>query len=330
MENNRKEYRRGCLRFGGLTAVLLIALSLALYFGLLTEDPSGMAIVLIGVLASVVFFIWHVGSMNHLLDVPEMEAEPKSKSDLTTQWGIECGVSFGGVYALIMLLGTSMNGQLGEALSAIVIGCPLIGLIVGFVVKAIARFFAPREYRPWKTYEGYAAYLKREEERKRKAAAQAARYAQSSQNRSTYSQPTSSPEPAQSTPSASSVRGRIYRNGSEVGFYTSDAVFRGEGLFAEKLGNYRDGTIDDDSGIISRNIVGRYEWSSVYNGYLIYAGDSRSNFIGRVLRSGTIEAAKQPEGLTEIVLQGTEYTTIGRFTGDPEGAAAAAYLLLFH
>lgn len=160
-ENNLAAYRRGCQMYGIVMAGGLIALSVALYFGLLKEDPDGLAVVAIGVLSAVTFYCWHMSERYRLLNIPEMSADAWSGSKLAGQWGLECGVSFGGVYAIVMLVGTCMKGQLEETLLITVVGSLMAGLIVGVVARLIAGFFVPAEYLPWETLAGYEAYKER-------------------------------------------------------------------------------------------------------------------------------------------------------------------------
>lgn len=325
MENNRKEYVVRCAVFTAIVTIAIIGFYIWMTNNSSAYDASKGYWV--GIITAVVFVLCQVAYLYRTLRIPDDRAESIERKANAKIWAKIAAAAFGGALVLSGLIMTSIGDLLGLA-----VGGALYGVITYFVSLPLARILSPKKYIPWRTEEGYQAYLRREEQRRREAAAKAARYSQYSQSHSTYSQPPSSPEPAQSTTSASSVRGRIYRagfNGSELGYYTSDTVYKANGFSDSKLGTYQSGRIDDDSGVWSAHTVGRYEWSSTYGGYLIYEGDSKTNFIGRVLRNGDIQAAKQPHGVTEIVLQGTEYTTIGRFTGDPEGAAAAAYLLLF-
>lgn len=332
MEDSRKAY---VVR--GLCFALLMAIGIIVFYNRMagnSEAYDAWKGYWVGAVTAVVFLGWQAISLYREYNMPEEKAEPIKRKDNARNWARQIALSFGGVLMSVALLTAGSEGldTVINNLFAVVLGSGLWGGLVYFVSLPFAFVLSPKEYKPWRTEEGYQAYQRREEQRRREAAAKAAYLAQHMQNTTSYTSPTSA-VPGQSIAPVSDVRGRIYRgqfSGTEIGYYTGDSIYKkGDFLTDAKVGKYSSGRIDDDSGIWSMNTVGRYEWSSTYGGYLIYAGDARKEFVGRVCRNGDIQAAKQPHGVTEIVLSGVEYTTIGRFTGDPEGAAAAAYLLLF-
>lgn len=332
--NNRNSYRIRCILFMLIMSVGLLILCWLLYNSMLREDPDGWVFLLIGGLTALVFCVWHIIGMIALLNTPEMKADRMTKSAIISVWSIEYGVSFGGVYAVTMVVGTYMNNSLSGALPAIVVGCPLLGIIAFFIACAAAMVIAPKEYRPWLTQEGYQAYLQREQERRMQADIRAAQLAGRIQSPSVTPPATSMP-PVTSSP-IGGVQGRVFQgqsSGPEIGYYTNDSVYRHSSIpfSVTKVGKYHDGIITDDSGIFSSPTIGRYTWDDVYNCYLLYRGDTQEKFIGRVLRNGEIQAAKHPDcGPLGDLVSPVEYKTIGRYNGDPEGAAAAAYILLFH
>lgn len=325
MENNRKEYVIRCVIF---TMVMAVAI-MGLYLAMAGSGPFTTEWIVIGGASVATLILLQLVSMQFTLRIPDDRAEPISRSHNAKKWAWLATISV----VLGMVIGALLTGSIvGDALANLTFACALFGAVSYPVARGVAWIVSLEQYRPWRTQQGYAAYLNRENARRMKRASYATAYIQQHQN-SNPSGYTVSTAPEHTSVSASSVRGHIYRvgfNASEVGYFTGDTIYKKDGIWNDtKLGTYRDGRIDDDSRLYSMHTVGRYEWSSTYGGYLIYAGDSRKEFIGRVCRNGDIQAAKQPNGVTEIVLQGVEYTTIGRFTGDPEGAAAAAYLLLF-
>lgn len=332
MEDNRKSYA-----IRGLLFAALMAIGIVTFYNHTAGDSEAhdaWKIYLVGIVTVAVFAVLLIWMLVAEYNTPDEKAEPIKRGANAQLWSFMLAVSCGGVLVVAALLQSIAYGFSGiiESLLTIVVGCGIFGVVVYFVSLPIAFILSPKEYRPWRTEEGYQAYQRREEQRQREAAARAVYLAERLQNTPSYT-PTSTTTPAQSTAPAADVRGRIYRgqySGTEVGYYTRDTIYKkGDFLTDTKVGKYSYGRIDDDSGVWSAHTVGLYEWSSAYGGYLIYAGDSRKEFVGRVCRNGDIQAARQPRGVTEIVLSGVEYTTIGRFTGDPEGAAAAAYLLLF-
>lgn len=325
MEDNRKSYL-----VRGLIFAALMAVGIVLFYNYMmgnSEAQDARKGYWVGIATAGVFIIWQIVLLYKEYNVPEEKAEPIKRKANAKRWAKIMAVSFGGVLAVAALLMSSVDDLLG-----IIVGCGLYGVLTYFISLPFAFMLSPKEYRPWRTEEGYQAYQELEEQRAREAAARAAYMAEQMQNSSDNTSAATAVT-APSTAPVSDVRGRIYRgqySGTEVGYYTGDTIYKkGDYLTDTKVGKYSYGRIDDDSGVWSAHTVGLYEWSSTYGGYLIYAGDSRKEFVGRVCRNGDIQAAKQPHGVTEIVLSGVEYTTIGRFTGDPEGAAAAAYLLLF-
>lgn len=330
-DNNRHEYSIRCTIFSIVMAVIMAA-AWAFLYNRYGDESERLEYVMVGTLSVVVFLASQYIKVKWDLHLPDEKAESIDRGALSKFWALCFGCSFGGVFAATLLVSCLINKETPDLLM-IVLGCGLFGFVAYFASLPIAFLIAPKVYLPWRTTEGAEAYQKREEERRIKREAQLVYFVQQAQNNSSYTPPSPVSTPAQTSAPTANVRGRVYRagfSGSEVGYYTNDTIYKSGGIvFDTKVGSYRDGRIDDDAGIWSAHVVGRYEWSNVYSGYLIYAGDSKKEFIGRVCRNGDIQAAKQPHGITEIVLSGVEYTTVGRFTGDPEGAAAAAYLLLF-
>ena len=331
MKNNKYEYS---IRCGVFTVIMTIG---AILFWWLspgtTSAYDGWKAYPLGLVTGIAFAALQYFDTQKLLKIPEKNADGIPRNENAGNWATGFTACFAGVF----LLGAVIDnlGRLGELFAHVielVLGIGLISVIAYFITYIVAWLCSPKMYKPWDTQAGYEAYLAREEQRKLETQIRAAQLAARMQNATVSTQTTSSASssaPAQPL----GVQGHIYSAGlnrAEIGYYTRDTVYKKDGIWNDtKLGTYRDGRIDDDSHMYSMHTVGRYEWSNTYGGYLIYAGDSRKEFVGRVCRNGDIQAAKQPRGVTEIVLSGVEYTTIGRFTGDPEGAAAAAYLLLF-
>ncbi|MBR3764909.1 MAG: hypothetical protein IKK57_10230 [Clostridia bacterium] len=331
MKNNKHEYS---IRCGVFTVIMTIGVILFYWMQPATAlAHDGWKAYPVGLATGIAFAALQYFDTQKLLKIPENRADGIPRNENASNWATGFTVCFAGVLLLTSVIDNL--GRLGELFAHIIellLGIGIFCVIAYFIAYVVAWICSPKMYRPWDTQAGYEAYLAREEQRKAEARAHAARIAQSMQNSSSNtSTPPSVPSPV--SVSMSDVRGHIYRSGfsgAEIGYFTGDTIYKKDGVWNDtKLGTYRDGRIDDDSGYISMHTVGRYEWSSTYGGYLIYAGDSRKEFVGRVCRNGDIQVAKQPRGVTEIVLSGVEYTTIGRFTGDPEGAAAAAYMLLF-
>ena len=333
-DNNRDEYRNKCLIFAAVISVLFVGITSLLYFTLLTEDPEGFGILLVALVSTGIFLAFQCGGMALNLQKPEMEADSLLKSELVSQWSLNAGAGFGLGFALVMGVGTVLNGELSEALPAIAFGCPLMGAVIGFAAYPIAKLIAPKGFYPWLTYEGFEASCRRSKERWARIQANVAQSnarakqqeerLREAEARVRYDSPSESAE----------YRGQIDINHCGMCTFANGVVYRGNSMTV--VGKYDDGRVytvpyeQEEFAPLLHSVtdVGTYDrYTEVTERKFC---DCKKQIVGRVLRSGEVQRAEHPDTGFDLfdAVAGEKYHTVGYYSGSSEGAAAAALLML--
>lgn len=146
--SNRKEYKSKCIMFTATLACVVILVCVMLYESLLKEDPQGVGLLIIGVLSAAVFAALQLSAMYRILNAPKGEEKSYTREELIRDWAWTCGVAFGAVFALVMIIGTAANDSLGEAFLGIILGSPCLGAVMGCLASVLARWMAPNGYTP--------------------------------------------------------------------------------------------------------------------------------------------------------------------------------------
>ena len=109
---------------------------------------------------------------------------------------------------------------------------------------------------------------------------------------------------------------KLYRgynySSNPIGSYESGKIYREGGMFPELIGSYEDGKIYR-RGEMFPELIGSYENGMIFRGYGLF-----SEFVG------SYKNGKIYQGSVGVLSE-----IIGTYDGDDEGAAAAAFILLF-